>query len=62
VNAWTGRDFTLSPYILLAIILRYVYAQGLRYAAFSKENSGISDWLNELIWREFYSHVWRFPK
>ncbi|NPV40201.1 MAG: deoxyribodipyrimidine photo-lyase [Anaerolineae bacterium] len=48
----------LSPYIRFGqLSMRYVYAQGLHSAAFSKENSGISSWLNELIWREFFIHI-----
>ena len=48
----------LSPYIRFGqLSMRYVYAQGVSFARSSGENSGISSWLNELVWREFFIHI-----
>jgi deoxyribodipyrimidine photo-lyase len=48
----------LSPYIRFGqLSIRYVYAQAKNSACSTTENSGISLWLNELIWREFFIHI-----
>ena len=58
-----GEDGTskLSPYLRFGMIsARKVYSaarQANQYAQQADEHRGVEDWINELIWRDFYIHI-----